>query len=177
MLSTYILALGTLGTLIAAGLVFKTLKSNHDWQRREYATNIVRDWNTNTSWHWQAIETVFPHLRDIDRTSGLVSELTRQQALEIYTCEPSSRAYWELRYHFIELLNYLEFVAVAYIQNVADHEIVESCLQLPMVKYHDMFRNVIDVVENCEGYRPWEPYTQVVGRWKARSVTIRKSTA
>jgi len=176
-ISICILAVGAIGTLIAAFLVYRTLKSNHDWQRREYALNIVRDWNINTSAHWQALERVFPHLRDVDRTGGIVTELTKQQAKEIYTCDPDDKMNWDLRYHVIELLNYLEFVSMVYIQKVADKEIIETCLKDAMIKYYDILKNVIDVVETCEGYLPWTPYSTLVGKLRSASPIIRKPTA
>lgn len=174
---TWIIAVGAIGTLIGAFLVYRTLKCNHDWQRREYAINLIRDWNIHTSKHWQVLEGVFPHLRDVDRTGGTVTEITKQQAKDIYTCEPDNTRYWELRYHLVEMLNYLEYVSMSYEQKVADQEIVETSLKDIMIKYYDILKNLIDVVETCEGYLPWEPYTALIGKWKSASVITRKPTA
>ena len=173
----WILAIGVIGALIGAFLVYRTLTSNHDWQRREYALNIIREWNSNTSERWQAIEEKFPHLRDVDRTGGKVTELTKQQAKDIYTCEPSNEESWKLRYHLVELLNYLEYVALSYSQNVSDQQIIEVCLKDAMIKYHDILKNVIEVVEICEGYLPWEPYTKLVESWKTTKYPLRGKTA
>ena len=175
--STWIIAGGVVGTLVGAVLVYRTLVSNHDWKRREYAMNIIGDWNNNTTEHWQIIEPVFPHLRDVDRTSGEITELTKQQAKDIYTCEPSNNKYWELRYHIVEMLNYLEYVGMSYSQNVADQYIIESCLKEAMIKYYDIFKNLIEVVEICEGYSPWEPYTKLVESWKMKASPSRRKTA
>ncbi len=176
-LATWIFAIGAIGTLVGAFLVYKTLASNHDWQRREYALTILRDWNMYTSKHWQVIEQVFPHLRDVDRTSGKITELTKQQAKNIYTCEPSNDEYWKLRYHLVEMLNHLEYVAMSYKQNVSDHEIIETCLKDAMIKYHEILKNLIEVVEICEGYLPWAPYTKLVESWKATYNPSRSKTA
>ena len=176
-LLNWTLAIGAIGTLVGAFLVYRTLVCNHDWQRREYGLNLLRDWNANTSKHWQVIEQVFPHLRDVDRTGGKVTELTKQQAKEIYTCEPSNSDCWELRYHLVEMLNYLEYVAMSYSQKVSDQEIIESCLKDAMIKYHDILKNLIDVVESCEGYLPWEPYTALVESWRITYKPTRKKTA
>ncbi len=175
--TTIILAFGSIGTLIAAGLVYRTLKSNHDWQRREYALNILRGWNEHTSKHWQAIESVYPHLRDIDRTGGKVTELTKHQAKDIYTCEPDDKDCWDLRYHIVELLNHLEYVAMSYNHKVADQKIVKECLRDAMIKYYHILKNMVDVVEICEGYLPWIPYTELVNAWESEHRTNRKATA
>ena len=173
----WITLVGVIGTLIGAFLVYKTLTSNHDWQRREYALNVIKDWNKNTSEHWQAVEKKFPHLRDVDRTGGKVTELTKQQAKDIYTCEPSDLDCWQLRYHLVELLNYLEYVALSYNQNVSDQDIIETCVKDAMIKYHDILKNVIEIVEMCEGYLPWEPYTKLVENWKTKYYPSRSKTA
>ncbi len=177
LLLNLIIAVGAGGTLIGAFLVYKTLVSNHDWQRREYALNLVKEWNENTSGHWQAIENKYPHLRDVDRTGGEVTELTKQQAKDIYTCEPSDEECWKIRYHFIELLNYLEYVGMSYTQNVSDHKIIEACLKDAMIKYHDILINVIDVIDTCEGYLSWEPYIKLVENWKTTYYPSREKTA
>jgi len=175
--STWVIAIGAMGTLIGAFLVYRTLVSNHDWQRREYAMNILREWNNNTTEHWRVIEGVFPHLRDVDRTGGRITELTKQQAKDIYTCEPSNNKYWELRYHIVEMLNYLEYVGMSYSQNVADQYIIKCSLKEAMIKYHDILKNMIDVVEICEGYTPWEPYIKLVESWKMKHYPSREKTA
>ena len=63
----------SVGSLIGVWFVYIALRANHDWQRREYAMNMGRDWNINTAQHWEAIENVFPHLRDVDRTGGEIN--------------------------------------------------------------------------------------------------------
>ena len=155
----------------------KLLRASHDWERRKYVLNMVRDWNLNTGDHARAIEDVFPHIRDVDRTSGHTAELTKEMCKQIYTCAPNNKNYWEVRFHLIELLNYFEFIAIAYFQNVADREIVTSSFKGPMLKWHDILKNFVDVVHTCEGYEPWKPYTDVISEWRSVVPAHRKPTA
>jgi hypothetical protein len=68
-------------------------------------------------------------------------------------------------------------VSTSYIQQVADKEIIETVLKNSMIKYYDILKNVIDVVEGCEGYQPWAPFSNLVSEWKATKSYIRKPTA
>ena len=176
-ISLSILALGSVGTLIGAWYVYKTLRANHDWQRRQYAIDIFREWNANTAKHAQAIERAFPHIRDVDRTTGKSNEITKEQAKRIYTCDMSDAKNWELRFHIIELLNYLEFVTTAYSHNVADKTIILSSLKNPLVAWHNILKNFIETVNLCEDYKPWQPFSAVVNEWEHPAMEMRKPTA
>jgi len=176
-ISLIVLATGYIGTLIGGWYAFVTLKANHDWQRRQYAMEIFRGWNDNTADHAQAIENAFPHIRDVDRTTGKVNEITKEHAKRIYTCDFGDTKNWQLRFHIIELLNYLEFVAVAYSQGVADKQIILDSLKSPLIKWHDILKNFIETVSLCEGYEPWKPYIDVVAEWQQPKTKERKPTA
>jgi hypothetical protein len=166
-----IIAIGTVGSLIGVCFIYLSPRANHDWQRREYAMNILRDWNTNTGAHWLEIEKVFPHLRDVDRTGGKQTELTKQQSKEIYTCT-SENKYWNVRFHLIELLNFGDFIGSAYLQQVADKQIVTRSVREPLMKWHEILRNFIEVVETCEGYQPWPQYPAVSEFVTSKPVSI-----
>jgi hypothetical protein len=110
------------GSMLTASGLFLTvlvLKRNHDWNRRNYAASLVADWNTKTSIHRRAIENLKPGLIDEDptRPADRLADLTKKHAREIYCSEPTTddqKALWELRFHFIELLNHMEAIAIAY---------------------------------------------------------------
>jgi len=82
-----------------------------------------------------------------------------------------------VRFHLIELMNYADFVASAYINQVADRQIVMTTFKDPLSKWYEILSNFIEVVEICEGYQPWPQYTQVVGEWKNVQPKLRKPTA
>lgn len=172
----FVTTFGAIGTCIGAWLAYRSLKANHDWQRRQYAIGILRDWNDITADHAKAIEKAFPYIRDIDRIRGAINEITRDQAKEIYTCDPK-HPYWELRFHIVELLNHLEFIVAAYSQNVADQEFVTEVFKRPLIKWYNILKNFLEIVEQCEGNQPWELYVAHVTRWSSSSVKLKKKTA
>ena len=101
---------GSLITAFAVLVAIWTLKANHDWNRRNYTAGLVAEWNDETSVHRRAIEKLRPGLIDLD-TKGEVTELTKKDASAIYTSKADTPE-WELRFHFIELLNYFEVIAI-----------------------------------------------------------------
>ncbi len=171
-------AIGAMGTLISAWLILQTLKSNHDWQRRQYALDLLRDWNANTNDHSQAIETAFPGIRDVDKTTGKVNEISKDRAKKIYISDPHKDSNdFLLRFHIIQLLNYLEFVVAAYNVNVADEEVILSTMKNPIIRWATILNNFLDVVEMCEGYQPWGPLRTAVKDWEHEAVSRRQPTA
>jgi len=176
-ISLVVLAIGSIGTLIGSWYVFKTLKADHDWNRRKYAADFLNTWDIRAGAHFRAIEDRFPHLRDIDRTTGKTNEITREIAKQIYTCDPSDKDSWDLRFHIIELLNFLEDVTLAYAHNVADKEMLLSSVRNATIRWHDVLRNFVEIVELCEGNQPWTVFTSVVEDWKRVEAPKRKPTA
>lgn len=169
--------------LTAVGLVFTAwvLKRNHDWNRREYAAKMAAEWNEKTSLHRKAIENLRPGLIDEDPNSRIV-ELTKEEALNIYCSKPNSskdeeNAQWDLRFHFVELLNHLESIAVAYRNGVGDRPMIEEAFRNVLVRWRHVLHEFIDVVERKRGYKPWQPYTDLVGYWETRPYEFRKLTS
>ncbi len=152
-------------TAVGLFLTFWALKASHRWKRRLYATNIVAEWNEKTSDHRKAIETIRPGLVDVDPSSKEVVQLTKVDAVSIYSSR-SGTAEWELRFHLIELLNYFESISVAYRNRVGDAQIIEESVKAVFVRWHGILRDFIVVVEERRGYEPWEPFVSVVTSWE-----------
>jgi hypothetical protein len=173
--------IGPLLTAVALFLTVWTLKRNHDWNRRQYASNMVAEWNTKTSIHRKAIENLKPGLIDEDpnNTTESIVELTKQEAKAIYCSDPNNpdqKALWELRFHFIELLNHFESIAIAYRNGVGDREIIEEAFRNVLVRWRKILHEFIDMVECKRGYKPWQPYTDLVAFWEERPYKFRPTT-
>ncbi len=172
-----ITAIGSLGTLIGALMIYNTLKADHDWRRRKHAIDILGKWNDYTADHAKAIEEIFPHIRDVDIRTGCRSELTRDQAKIIYTCNPDDKKNWGLRFHIVELLNHLEGITTAYNHKVADCEIIHKAMKDAMTVWITILKNFLDVVAECEGFQPWQPLIDTIDKWKIQINNGRKQTA
>lgn len=157
---------GPLITAIAVVVAIWTLKANHDWNRRNYTAALIAQWNDKTSIHRRTIEKLRPGLIDLD-TKGEVIELTKRDAQAIYTSKVDT-AEWELRFHFVELLNYFEVIAAAYRNQVGDQQMIEESLRHVLVRWRHILRHFMEVVEEHRGYEPWEPFTTVVDFWESK---------
>jgi hypothetical protein len=144
-----------------------TLRRNHDWNRRHYAATMVVDWNDKTAAHRKAIESLRPGLIDKDKSSEVVIELTEQDARRIYCSDPViDHDLWSLRFHFVELLNHLESIAVAYHDGVGDRAMIAQSFRSVLISWRHVLRKFIDVVEEKRGYKPWRPYIELVDGWE-----------
>ena len=156
-------------TAIGVFLAFWTLKANHNWNRRHYALNMTMKWNSETLVHRKAIEKVMPGLIDVDKQSRQITELSKERATQIYLSDPQKqdqRDDWELRFHFLELLNFFEDISIAYLHCVADQKIIEEAFKSVLIRWYDILLPFMTIVKENRGYDPWSPYTDVIHRWK-----------
>jgi hypothetical protein len=170
-------AIGSCGTLLGVVILLFVLKRDHDWRRRKYAIDIVRDWNEKVLRHVREIEKEIPHLFDADIHTLAPAELTKQKAIEVYNATAKGSTINPMvRHHMSELLNYMEFVAMAYTNSVADSNVVEECLVQSLVRVPKTLKNYIELVQERRGYQPWQSYLNVVSKWSAKDVSMRSPT-
>lgn len=166
--------IGVVVAAVGAWLAYRTLKSSHDWKRRQYTMDLLRRWSDNAIEHAKALETAIPRILEQDqRADG--SELTRQRATEIYLADAESPD-WKLRYHIYELLNYYELVATSYLDGLADDKIIDEAFAQQVLRYHDRLKNFIDVVEERRGQHLWPPIRRFVEQKRSVLVTKRSGT-
>lgn len=174
---TFSSALKDYGSLITAMSVLVAawaLRANHDWNRRNYTAGLIGQWNDETSTHRKAIEKLRAGLIDLD-TRGAVVEISEADARAIYSSKAETPD-WELRFHFIELLNYFETITAAYRNRVGDPQMIEESLRNVLVRWRKILRHFIEVVEKERGYRAWEPFTTVVDFWDSKPFQPRSFT-
>lgn len=160
-------------TFIGVLAVFYTLRADHEWRRRQYTLDIISQWNANTIEHINAIEERFPNIRN-----ELTSEVTAFDALEIYKARGTDAKNTGLRSHMIKLLNYFEYIALAYVNGIADKEIVDRSLKHSMMVWFGKLDNFVDAVEETDGKNPWEPLVALMQIWgMSDKIKFRRHTA
>ncbi|MCG8373844.1 MAG: DUF4760 domain-containing protein [Balneolales bacterium] len=172
----------TISLLIAGlGLIlnFIRLKANHDWNRRVEASKMIAEWNSETSKHRKAIEDIEPGIIDININSDKaeIKEITKTRAAEIYSSNDVKSPDRELRFHFIEILNYFEYVASAYDNKVADKKMIEESFMNTMIAWEELLHNFIVEYGKHRKSNSWKPFTDVVNIWKLKGKKTRKKTA
>jgi len=150
----------SLVALVSIPIALWVFQDGHDWNRREYAANMIAEWNEQTGDHRKIIEKYKPGLIDID-SSGNIVEITKAEAREIYKSKPNDPK-WEVRFSIIELLNYMEFISMSYFHRTGDQLMIEESYAQFLVPLHDTLKNFIDVVKEERGYDPWKPYLDFV---------------
>lgn len=165
---------GSIITAISVLVAVWTLRANHDWNRRNYTAALIGQWNDETSVHRKAIEKLRPGLIDLD-SKGEVVEICEKDARAIYSSKVDTPE-WELRFHFIELLNYFETITAAYRNRVGDPQMIEESLRNVLVRWRKILRHFMEVVEKERGYKPWEPFTTVVDFWDGKPFKPRLPT-
>jgi hypothetical protein len=161
-------------TAIGVIVAVWTLRANHDWNRRLYTAQLVASWNEKISSHRKAIEKLRPGLIDLD-SKGVPGEITKADATVIYTARPDTPE-WELRFHFIELLNHFEAISSAYRNGVGDQQMIEESFRSVLIRFQAILINFIELVELHRGYKPWKPYSAVVEYWKKKPFKHRRNT-
>ena len=138
---------------VSAGFIYKEIKSNHDWNRRRTAHDLIFETCVGR-FHVlrnQLALRIEHKLYDPDETSATLSpELTSQE------------------YRVLEaLLNYLENVCLAVKNNVVDEDIAYECLGAIMVGYR---RWAAPYVRKCREIDRlfWIQIDPVAKRWNDR---------
>lgn len=163
-ISEFAKLIGIIGTFIGVWIAVRSLRENHEWNRRQYAMNIIVNWNQNTVEHAKAIEEQFPGIRYLDRMSGAMNEITLSRAIQILGAKPESEDF-NVRFHIISLLNYFEYVALSASTQVADRDIIINTLSGPIRKWISVLHNFNNAVSQCWGFQPWDGLLKTVEQW------------
>ena len=168
----------SIGIWIAAiGLLLNyfRLRANNSWKRKHFATNMIAEWNDRTAEHRKQIETLEPGLIDLNDKAE-VKEISQQTAKDIYETQDQNSKEWKLRFHFLEMMNYFEYVSSAYWNRIADKKIIEKSFMNIMLKYDKILTNFIDEYKKHRGYEnPWGPYHDVINKWKSSGSKMAKN--
>ena len=164
--------------LIAGALTFLSLVvagwglfALHAWNRRNTALQLIADWNPRTIDHRRAFERAYPGCIDFHQGTAPAKEFTKAEAVKIYTADPDTPE-WALRFHVVELANFLEYVSLAYIHHTANREMIRQALSHPMKQWHKLLEPFFDVVIERRSYHLWQPYDDLVRNHLARVPSI-----
>lgn len=185
----------TVGGLVVSAIALASaaygISQQHEWNRRQFAVEMMREWNNQSSLHKAAIEKAYP---DLFRDEGPLQSRPRISSTEarlIYFSTPDedpTKAVnptgekptkdiqptkivdpmrWEIRNHCIALFNYFEFVAAAWENQVADRRMIEDSFKKTILRWHRDLEEFMILIKNTRGYEPWQPLQRVVAQWKA----------
>lgn len=152
-LVAWLQALQVVVTVGGFGFAIWQLRSEYRWRRREFALHMLAEWNDKTAAHHRGIEAGLPGLLDASPTDAS-SELTPARAEAVYLARRGDPD-WDLRTHIVELLNYSEYVAVAYVKRVGDREIMADSLCRTVARWYRRLEPYVAVTGGHRGFDPW----------------------
>lgn len=141
-----------------------TFQQDHDWNRRHYAAEIMKDWNEDVGKHKDAVLKAFPDFLDKTKRKPIL----REAALKIYEATDTDRELFELRNHIVAMFNYLEYIASAYRNGVADRSMIKEAFDGVIKLWYSYFKAFIDICEERVGFRPWEPINALILEWETQ---------
>ena len=191
LVAQYIIATGTTITAIGVIIAYKTLKANHDWNRRHLAIekiieirNLLKDYRNN---EFEQI------LKYSDRQ---ITEVYKVKELHILMCKVDNQKnlVWNNDKHcdltdegrilcnqIADFLDIYEIVADAVLENTFDEEIVKNLLKGSMKKAYYLFSEYISHLRDHYN-RPllYKQLENLIDKWdkeEKEDVSKRKPTA
>jgi hypothetical protein len=153
-------------SVTGAMVAYRLLRSSRKYQKKCKAMELLEKWNPSTCEHRKKIEQLKPGFIDYTTETNGPVPLTYADAFAIYTSKPRSKNF-ELRFHFIELLNHFEDIAVAYKYNIVDRKMINESLKATLTDWHSVLMNFITVVMSNKGKSDrWAPFTVMVTKWQ-----------
>ena len=157
--------IGPLVAAIAVMVAAYTLYTNHDWNRRQFASQLISSWNKQTKPIIDDIEKIKPGI--IDFRNGNLTQIDQKDAERIYSSKYTEDSDdWKLRTSFIHLLNEFEHIASAYMNAVGDRKMIEESFKDIFVKWGFVLQHFINVYKHQRGNKkPWGPFHDLYERW------------
>ncbi len=157
--------LGPIVTAVTVIVGVFTLYANHEWNRRNFASQMISNWNKQTKPFIDDIEKIEPRI--IDFKDGKLTQIAQDYAREIYFSKYSEDSKeWKLRTRFIHLLNEFEHIAAAYKNAVGDRKMIEESFKDIFVKWGFVLEHFISIYKKQrENDEPWGPFHDLYNRW------------
>ena len=185
------------GLLVSAGALVCAaygINEQHKWYRRHFAVEMIREWNNHSNTHKAAIENAYPQLFREEGPQQSRPRIDKEEARRIYfsikddgSGDPTKTVSangsgdptkivdskrWDTRNHCIALLNYFEFVASAWENQVADRKMIEDSFKKTILRWHHDLEEFMSVMRATRQYEPWLPLQRVVAKWKADEIQV-----
>jgi len=147
-------------------LATKTFADAHEWNRRNFASQMISNWNKQTKLVIDDIEKIEPGIIDFGKDNNL-TQITQKDAESIYFSRYSEDSReWKLRTRFIHLLNEFESIAAAHKNAVGDRDMIEESFRDIFVKWGFVLLHFINIYKVQRGNEtPWGPYHSLYETW------------
>ena len=170
------------GLLLTAGSVliaYWGIREQHEWNRRQQTLIIINDSNKHLNEIRNGLRSSFPDMFSATETQ----KLSPKDAADLYNACPvkkppgaALRFACEARGIAADYLNYLDYIASAYVDHVADSSMIEKAFGGIVMEDYDYFENFIKHGEQVRKRKMWEYLQDAVVLLRQRKVAGRPDT-
>lgn len=176
------------------------INSTHHWERQRYTASLLRDWDEGIKEHRDAIFELQPSLArgfvnenvvvPKHVAQGLDDSLKAYRQLQLDGACPSSVSDSSPtvdsekcaglakrvagRHALVAALNFMEYIAVSYEQNVVDRGVIREQLSPVFTLWFVVAREYIKASNPGREILYWRSYIRTVCRWNSRSASRKK---
>lgn len=154
-------------------LMRKSIINDHEWRRRHYTSEILIDWNNSARPHIAYLSRKYPEFQSVpdfigERKIKSTWGISVSEAEKIFHGRDLDAQ--ETRDHLIELMNYLEGIAVAWEKNVVDRDFIRDSCGVAILDTCTFFSQFILTMTENRRREPWPPLSRVVNVWEAEDL-------
>lgn len=156
----WILTVGIIVSALSVVAVALGIRATHDWNRRQFAALILKDFERDTDSY--AAEFVRDFRLSDDRNPKI---LVKAEAESLFTASRGDSTSLRRRAVVISHLNYMKFVCTVYDQGVADKQIIRTMFRSWFNRTYRSLEAFIEVARERWGDEsPYEVIRRVVGQ-------------
>ena len=160
-------------------LQLATVEKEYEWRKKDLAISITREWNSFTSKRRDRIESICRDLFGNAPAGGVVNTLggfyitpiSKELAVKIHHCDGGQDIPNEklriLKTDITVLLNYFEYISIAYQKEALDRDIINRLFRFAMTNWYSDLKAYLDYVEEAIGHSGWQPYKDLINQWRA----------
>jgi len=166
----------TLGEVVALGGLFVTaaglvmgIYARLGLDKRQFALQMLSEWNRQTAGDRMKIEKAFPGLyerciplSDAEATALANGRWVPDPQRMVHASDSMSADGHDVREAVIRLLNYFEFVAAAVRQGAANSKIIRESFAGTMTRFYCLLGAFIEAERRLTSRNPWAPYSRFV---------------
>jgi hypothetical protein len=174
-----ITAAGLFVTAISVAIAYWGIREQHEWNRRQQTLVIINDSNKHLNEIRNSLRTSFPDMYSANQAQ----KLSPKDAEDLYNACPvkrppagATRFSCGARGVAADYLNYMDYIASSYVDNVADRRMIEKAFSGVIIEDYEYFENFVKHTEQIRKRQTWEYLQDAVVLMRQRKVADRPIT-
>lgn len=186
--------IASLFTPVAVALAAGSLFKEYRWRRKQMCLTMLAEWNKHTADHRERIHAAFPgllsgqgnlnfktHAAEIlagtftDATSSDTDSSANSDATLNPPLDAALLRDPRLRRSIIELLNYCEYISVAYLNEIADIRLMEKSMMSAIDEWYEALKPFVVKRTEVRGRNPWQQIEVALAARQVRQRSVKRS--